>query len=275
MALPQDDPSLPSNPSPIFSDTDAVRGDHQRANNQYIWENLEYLDAKDLDDIADGVTYGKTTLTQIGQFTDAFTGENINDVAAAAVADADKFGFWQAAGSALKSITWSNIKATLKTYFDTLYRPITYNQYAKLSDTQAAGTSGGTLNSGSWVTRVLNTEDNDSDGIVSISSNQFTLQAGTYRISASAPAYAVGRHQAKLRNTSDGVDTLIGTSEFANQTYTMATHSFVRGVFTIASAKNFEIQHQVSVTRTTDGGGLAANFGVSEVYTIVEIWKLS
>lgn len=38
--------------------------------------------------------------------------------------DADKFGFWDVVDSALKSITWANIKATLKTYFDTLYAAV-------------------------------------------------------------------------------------------------------------------------------------------------------
>ena len=43
MPLPQDDPSLPGGAAPLFSDTDAARGDHLRANNQLIWDNLQYL----------------------------------------------------------------------------------------------------------------------------------------------------------------------------------------------------------------------------------------
>jgi hypothetical protein len=42
--------------------------------------------------------------------------------------DADKFGFWDAVDDALKSITWANLKATLKTYLDTLYVALTGNQ---------------------------------------------------------------------------------------------------------------------------------------------------
>lgn len=36
--------------------------------------------------------------------------------------DADKIGIWDVANSLFKSVTFANLKATLKTYFDTLYR---------------------------------------------------------------------------------------------------------------------------------------------------------
>lgn len=39
--------------------------------------------------------------------------------------DADKIGIWDTLNSLFKAVTWANIKATLKTYFDTLYAPIT------------------------------------------------------------------------------------------------------------------------------------------------------
>lgn len=44
MAIPYPiDPSLPSNPTPLFSDATAVRGDHMRANNEQIWANFVYI----------------------------------------------------------------------------------------------------------------------------------------------------------------------------------------------------------------------------------------
>ena len=49
------------------------------------------------------------------------SGLQINEAAADTPADGDLFGFWDIVDEVLKSITWANIKATLKTYFDTLY----------------------------------------------------------------------------------------------------------------------------------------------------------
>jgi hypothetical protein len=39
--------------------------------------------------------------------------------------DADKIGYWDSVSGALRHMTWANVKATLKTYFDTLYSSIT------------------------------------------------------------------------------------------------------------------------------------------------------
>ncbi len=52
------------------------------------------------------------------------TGYQINTADPDVVLDADKFGFWDAVDEVLHSITWANIKTTLKTYFDTLYAAI-------------------------------------------------------------------------------------------------------------------------------------------------------
>ena len=69
---------------------------------------------------------------------------------------------------------------------------------AIIADQKSSGTHGGTFTSGAWRTRDLNTEISDPDGIVSISSNQFTLAAGTYLIEYSAPGHDTDSHQTSL-----------------------------------------------------------------------------
>ena len=83
----------------------------------------------------------------------------------------------------------------------------------------------------------------------------------------------VNAHQAKLYNVTDTADTLIGTPEFAPSGATVMTSSIITGRFTIAAQKVFEVQHQCGTTRATDGLGNAANFGVTEIYTIARFWK--
>ncbi len=144
-------------------------------------------------------------------------------------------------------------------------------------DEKAANTDGGTFTADSvWRTRVINTVVTNEISGSSLSSNQITLPAGTYFIEASAPAFDVNRHKAKLRNVSDSTDVLIGTSEFARISGGgSTTHSLVRGRFTIASEKIFELQHQGETTQATNGFGVANNFGVVEVFSEIDIRKLS
>lgn len=145
--------------------------------------------------------------------------------------------------------------------------------HAVISDTKAANTAGGTFTSGAWRTRDLNTEDYDPDGIVSISSNQFTLQAGTYRISARAPGAGVAGHKALLYNVTDASNALIGSSEYPGTL--SQSDSIIIGLVTLTGAKSFEVRHWATATKATDGFGVASNVGVSEVYTVVEITKIA
>lgn len=64
-----------------------------------------------------------TLLTNMKNATDV--AYNINSATAKTTpVDADKIGIWDSVSGLLNSVSWLNIKATLKTYFDTLYSPI-------------------------------------------------------------------------------------------------------------------------------------------------------
>lgn len=146
--------------------------------------------------------------------------------------------------------------------------------YIEIRDQRAAGTSAGTFTSGSWQIRAINNEHADVGDFVGVATNQITVAAGTYVVDIACPAHMVGRHQARLRNITDGVTTLVGSSENSAAADSVSSVSRITGRFTIASAKTFEIQHQCSATRATDGFGLAANFGETEIYTVARFWKV-
>lgn len=155
-----------------------------------------------------------------------------------------------------------------------LYIPTQHGgDYIKLSDVKAANTAGGTFTSGAWRTRDLNTEDTDTGGYCTLSSNQFTLAAGDYIIRATAPARGVNRHKAKLVNISDTSDELIGSTELSIGASGTASVSTIVGLISYTTSKTFEIQHRCETTRATYGFGSETNFA-DEVYTIVELWKV-
>ncbi len=150
------------------------------------------------------------------------------------------------------------------------------NSYIHLQDQESSGTNGGTATSGSWQTRTLNTKVTDDIGIT-LSSNTFALPAGTYYISASAPAAQVSDHQARLYNQTDSSVTIYGTPEIAGGTAGIQSRSFIEGRFVLSGTKTMRIDHQVGVTKATSGYGLATGFGTgnSEIYTDVQIWQIA
>jgi len=149
----------------------------------------------------------------------------------------------------------------------------TFTSYAIICDQKSNNTDGGTFTSGAWRTRDLNTELADPDGIVSISSNQFTLAAGSYLIEWSCPAMRCGRHQSRLYDITgsavieNGKSTTSDTGADGDQN---DSDGAVR--ITISASNTYEIQHQCSTTESALGLGNAADFD-TEIYTLVKIHK--
>jgi hypothetical protein len=151
---------------------------------------------------------------------------------------------------------------------------VAFESYAVICDQKANDTVGGTFTSGAWRTRDLNTELTDVDGIVSISSNQFTLGAGTYLICWSAPCFGSNRHQTRLYDVTNTSVLRSGTSEYANQTNSVQTRSEGWHRLTITGNTTYEIQHRCQTSSGgTTGFGIDSNFGEVETYTVVQIYK--
>lgn len=123
----------------------------------------------------------------------------------------------------------------------------------------SSGTPGGSNTAGAYNTRPLNTIITNTISGASLSANQITLPAGTYDISAEGSLYAGASIRTRLRNVTDSVTTLLGTSDYSNQSSITTVKSTVVGRFTIAAQKTFEVQHYIVGT----GGGASALGGSS------------
>lgn len=144
-----------------------------------------------------------------------------------------------------------------------------------IQDQKSSGTEGGTFQSGANRTRTLTTLVRNAGSLASLSSNRFTLPAGTYYIEWSAPAYFVGTHQSLLYNVTDAAEVARGTSGTTSAGDSPDRPNNIESsgeaVVTIAASTAFEIQHRCGTTRNTDGFGNACGFG-TEIYTRVKIW---
>ena len=150
------------------------------------------------------------------------------------------------------------------------------SQLLHIRDEKSNNTHGGTFTSGAWQQRDLNTIKTNEITGASLSSSNITLPSGTYYIEALAPAIECGAHKAKLYNTTDSSDVIIGTNKHnrSDNNYAIST-SDITGRFTISAEKVFMIAHRCATTRSNDGFGIASNFSVIEVYSDVKIWKVA
>ena len=146
--------------------------------------------------------------------------------------------------------------------------------YAIFRDEKTSGTAGGTFTTGAWRTRDLQTTQINQITGASLASNQITLDAGTYRVTAFAPANSVNYHTARLYNITDSSVTILGTAMYSDAATAAAQNqSIVEGIFTIAGSKVFELQHYATETKSTYGFGLAASISAN-IFTVVSIAKI-
>jgi hypothetical protein len=151
--------------------------------------------------------------------------------------------------------------------------PSLIQRIATLSDEKANNTDGGTSIAG-WNTRDLNTE-NDPDSIVSLSANQFTLQAGRYYIVGRSPVLQGDRGKVRLRNITLGTTALVGESFYVPGGSGVMGTPEVKGTITITSATVFELQHYLTTGIAGVGLGYSTtSAGEVELYSTVEITQL-
>jgi hypothetical protein len=140
---------------------------------------------------------------------------------------------------------------------------------AVMEDQKASGTNGGSFNSGSWITRTLNTEVRDPFGLISLASNQFTPTVDGW-VEWECPAQEVERHQSRLFNVTDAVAVQSGTSAIDSHNNEPSV-TISAGGGAVEAGKTYRIEHRCS-TGSATGFGTASGFG-TEVYTRVKFWS--
>ena len=149
------------------------------------------------------------------------------------------------------------------------------HNFLHIQDQKPQGTHGGTFTSGAWRTRDLNTVLTNTITGASLAANQITLPAGKYYVEASAPAWGVRRHQAKIQRVSEIAATmLLGKSRHHTGGSTPAVlDARVSGQFELDSEATIELQHRSQDTVNNSGFGVACNF-TTEVYSDIRIWRI-
>ncbi len=148
-----------------------------------------------------------------------------------------------------------------------------FQDIAIFNETQSSGTEGGTLTSGSFVKRTLNTTVVNNITGCSIASSVITLPAGTYYFLGRAPAFNVQGNQTRIQNTTAATTVQLGATMYVSSNNTCI--NLVEGVVTITGNTNFELQHRCSLTVNTNGLGAAQSFGNSEIYSQLSIRRIA
>lgn len=153
--------------------------------------------------------------------------------------------------------------------------PIARNGTLQMRHQVASGTNGGSAVAATWNTRPINTVVLNEIAGASLSSNRFTLPAGTYRM-LHCICCANGNHQNKtrLRNITTGSDVLLGVSADSDSATGSTGYSHMFGVFTITATTVFEIQQYSVVAGANTGLGRPVGAGVDEIYAEIVIEKI-
>lgn len=143
-------------------------------------------------------------------------------------------------------------------------------------DQKASGTLGGSSVSGTQ-TRTLNTTVLNTISGASLSGNQVTLPAGTYRFNAVAMAYgSVGGHQLSLYSITGSAVLVYGNTMYHSSTAAMDGAALIsKAQVTLAATTVIELRHWISAAVTSSGLGYPSGSPQGEVFAEMFIEKVS
>jgi len=148
------------------------------------------------------------------------------------------------------------------------------NPVAVIADQKAYNADGGSSSAG-FNDRDLNTEIFDPDGIVSISSNQFTLNAGTYIIEFSSPSFKPNRMFTELYDVTNTASVGQGMTRYGVNTYNGEVVSTGYARVTPTASTIYKIRTYCQNAQSNNGLGVSHDVsGNNNIYTQVKITKL-
>lgn len=117
-------------------------------------------------------------------------------------------------------------------------------------------------------TRALNTVVKNTITGASLSSNQITLPAGTYKVRGSAPAFAAGAHQTYLYSVTDTATLIAGQSQNSQDSGTLYwdNRSGIEGEIVLGQTTMLELRHYMTAGPSTNGLGKPVSAGIVNVY---------
>lgn len=148
-------------------------------------------------------------------------------------------------------------------------------QIATFNETQANGTAGGASVATTWTTRVLNTTVINGITGCSLASNQITLPAGTFIVTALSPMRNTNNSKIRLYNVTDASITAVGNNTSMDSSGGVGGIATLQTQFTIAASKAFAVQYYATSAVASFGLGSATSAGTSEIYTSIQIEKIA
>lgn len=213
--------------------------------------------------------------TTIGSNTDAFLFAILNDTDG--VVD---YGFDTSPVAANIPSGYTNYKLLAEIQTDSSGDLFVINGLSKLIKTSRLiyrtvnNTDGQDFTQGAWITMLLNSEINNDQKIIGLSSNQFTLGSGTHSIEASGGARAISNQDTtrriRVKNMTDNVVVFNGAPFLYNSAGSGGAGN-TNGTFKVEGLKDFEIQ--LYTTNFLDAG-IFMNNGEDEIWTVLEHTRL-
>jgi hypothetical protein len=144
---------------------------------------------------------------------------------------------------------------------------------AVLQDIKDNNVAGGTAVTAVWTARTLNTVTSDPNGlIIDLASDEWKVAAGAYQVKVLAPFHHTRGTRLRLYDVTNSVVIGYGPSLYINNGVDMEVSLNVR--ITPHKDNVYRLEYYCERGGHSDGLGLAANVGQSEIYTTLELTRL-